>query len=249
MPATDLEFDHRLPANSAFSAGCLLPGLAIVSTFCFSSVSMTLSSGNPQMTRDRDCFLIYQDWRLKLRDLSPRLRQRAGRLQLSPELKLKPPHSLRPKLRSCNKSGMSFSAWLLVTSKGSTNTRNEEERKRYIKLHERLNQVLMEKKKETKSGMEIMNLLQKECRQRGMWNGKKADNDFYKKFVDAYESKNQELVAENNDLRALPRSMQTDMRDFFNAPNGTSKQSQVVGGKSDVDPSQSPLGGRTASSS
>ncbi|KAF5954810.1 hypothetical protein HYC85_007666 [Camellia sinensis] len=51
---------------------------------------------------------------------------------------------------------------------------------------ERLNQVLMEKKKESRSGMEIMNLLQ----------------------VDAYEAKNQELVAENADLRALLRSMQ-----------------------------------------
>ncbi|XP_028086026.1 afadin- and alpha-actinin-binding protein-like [Camellia sinensis] len=62
--------------------------------------------------------------------------------------------------------------------------------KEYITLQERLNQVLMEKKKESRSGMEIMHLLQKEGRQRGTWNGKKADNDFYKKIVDAYEAKN-----------------------------------------------------------
>lgn len=73
---------------------------------------------------------------------------------------------------------------------------------------------------------------QKEGRQRGTWNGKKTDNDFYKKIVwsmvtylkfslphrlsmikfywqvDAYEAKNQELVSENADLRALLRSMQ-----------------------------------------
>lgn len=81
---------------------------------------------------------------------------------------------------------------------------------------------------------------QKEGRQRGTWNGKKADNDYYKKIVcsligfdpvitasgfflhsdclllfclkyskvDAYEAKNQGLVAENADLRALLRSMQ-----------------------------------------
>ncbi|KAL8115272.1 hypothetical protein AgCh_021930 [Apium graveolens] len=55
--------------------------------------------------------------------------------------------------------------------------------------YERLNQVVMEKKKQSRSGMEIMNLLQ----------------------VDAYESKNQELVAENADLRALLRSMQPDI--------------------------------------
>ncbi|XP_050219605.1 uncharacterized protein LOC126669996 isoform X1 [Mercurialis annua] len=117
--------------------------------------------------------------------------------------------------------------------------------KEYIKLQEKLNQVLMEKKKESRSGMEIMNLLQKEGRQRGTWNGKKTDNDFYKKIVDAYESKNQELITENADLRALLRSMQVDMRDFFNAPNGSAKQSSAVTEKVEADPSQSPLGGKT----
>ncbi|PKU80344.1 hypothetical protein MA16_Dca005875 [Dendrobium catenatum] len=86
--------------------------------------------------------------------------------------------------------------------------------KDYIKLQERLNQVLMEKKKESRSGMEIMNLLQKEGRQRGTWNGKKADGDFYKMIADAYEVKKQELMAENADLRASLRSMQ----DVFDLP-------------------------------
>ncbi|GAB4853567.1 hypothetical protein Ancab_017758 [Ancistrocladus abbreviatus] len=117
--------------------------------------------------------------------------------------------------------------------------------KEYVKLQERLNQVLNEKKKESRSGMEIMNLLQKEGRQRGTWNGKKADNDFYKKIVDAYEAKNQELMQENNDLRALLRSMQVDMRDFLNAPNGPSKQPPALGDRLDSDLSQSPLGGKT----
>ncbi|KAL8460183.1 hypothetical protein ACS0TY_031912 [Phlomoides rotata] len=115
--------------------------------------------------------------------------------------------------------------------------------KEYIKLQERLNQVLMEKKKESRSGMEIMSLLQKEGRQRGTWNGKKTDNDFYKKIVDAYEAKNQELVAENADLRALLRSMQADMREFLNASNG--KQSLPVNERPEADQSQSPLGGKT----
>ncbi|KAK6942043.1 Afadin/alpha-actinin-binding, partial [Dillenia turbinata] len=117
--------------------------------------------------------------------------------------------------------------------------------KEYIKLQEKLNQVLMEKKKESKSGMEIMNLLQKEGRQRGTWNGKKADNDFFKKIVDAYEVKNQELIQENADLRASLRSMQADMRDFCNAPNGLSKQSLTVNERLDNDMSQSPLVGKT----
>ncbi|XP_038974704.1 afadin- and alpha-actinin-binding protein [Phoenix dactylifera] len=117
--------------------------------------------------------------------------------------------------------------------------------KEYIKLQERLNQVLMEKKKESRSGMEIMNLLQKEGRQRGTWNGKKADNDFYKMIVDAYEVKKQELMAENSDLRALLRSMQMDMRDFLNAPNGLSQQTVAVNEKQVAGSPQSPLGGRT----
>ncbi|KAG8372375.1 hypothetical protein BUALT_Bualt12G0059700 [Buddleja alternifolia] len=115
--------------------------------------------------------------------------------------------------------------------------------KEYTKLQEKLNQVLMEKRKESRSGMEIMNLLQKEGRQRGTWNGKKTDNDFYKKIVDTYEAKNQELVAENADLRALLRSMQVDMRKFLNAPNG--KPSCPANDRPHADLSQSPLGGKT----
>jgi X breakpoint 2-interacting protein len=80
--------------------------------------------------------------------------------------------------------------------------------KEFIKLQERLNQVLLEKKKESKTGMEIMNLLQKEGKQRGTWLNKKADGDFYKMIVDAYEAKKQELIAENSDLRNMLRSMQ-----------------------------------------
>lgn len=116
--------------------------------------------------------------------------------------------------------------------------------KEYIKLQERLNQVLMEKKKESRSGMEIMNLLQKEGRQRGTWNGKKADGDFYKMIVDAYEAKKQELIAENGDLRALLRSMQLDMREFWNTPNGPIKPGLAPNGGFDAEP-PTPLGGRT----
>ncbi|KAF6172067.1 hypothetical protein GIB67_029485 [Kingdonia uniflora] len=76
---------------------------------------------------------------------------------------------------------------------------------------EKLNQMLMEKK-ESKSGMEILNLFQKEGRPRGTCIGKKADSDFYKMIVNTYEVKKQELMAENEQLRALLHSMQvTDM--------------------------------------
>lgn len=118
--------------------------------------------------------------------------------------------------------------------------------KEYIKLQEKLNQVLMEKKKESsRSGMEIMNLLQKEGRQRGTWSGKKNDNDYYKMIVDAYEVKKQELMQENADLRALLRSMQMDMREFLNAPNGVPQPAVVGNGRQEAGSPQSPLGGKT----
>ncbi|VVB16543.1 unnamed protein product [Arabis nemorensis] len=110
--------------------------------------------------------------------------------------------------------------------------------KDYIKLQEKLNQVLMEKKNESRSGMEIMNLLQKEGMQRGTWNGKKTDTHLYKKIVDAYEAKNQELMADNTNLRALLRSMQTDMHDFLNAPNGSANPSLSGSERREADPSQ-----------
>lgn len=107
--------------------------------------------------------------------------------------------------------------------------------KEYIKLQEKLNQVLMEKKKESKSGMEIMNLLQKEGRQRGTWNGKKVDSDFYKMIVDSYGLKQRELMAENADLRALLRSMEMEMRDFLNAPSNGPQQNSPPKQKKEQD--------------
>lgn len=52
-------------------------------------------------------------------------------------------------------------------------------------------------------------------------------------------------MQENNDLRALLRSMQEDMRGFLNAPNGSSKQTSAVNERLDNDLSQSPFGGKT----
>ncbi|GJN36593.1 hypothetical protein PR202_gb25469 [Eleusine coracana subsp. coracana] len=102
-----------------------------------------------------------------------------------------------------------------------------------------------EEKESSRSGMEIMNLLQKEGRQRGTWTGKKNDNDYYKMIVDAYEVKKQELIQENADLRALLRSMQMDMREFLNAPNGSPQPTVDTNGKKEGGSPQSPLGGKT----
>ncbi|KAL0875486.1 hypothetical protein Bca101_025191 [Brassica carinata] len=75
--------------------------------------------------------------------------------------------------------------------------------------------------------MKIMNLLQKEGWQRGTWNDKKTDTDFYKKIVDAYEAKSQELVVENIAL----------IHAAYLSLAGNEK--------CEADPSQSPLGGKT----
>ncbi|KAG0619697.1 hypothetical protein M758_4G158000 [Ceratodon purpureus] len=139
-----------------------------------------------------------------------------------------------------------FQRMVISTQQVKTQQMHElkKKEKEYIKLQERLNQVLMEKKKESKTGIEIMNLLQKEGRQRGTWNTKKADGDFYKMIVDAYEAKKQELVAENSDLRALLRSMQGDMRDFLNTPSGLMRPGTAASSH-DLEPPPTPLGGRT----
>lgn len=46
-------------------------------------------------------------------------------------------------------------------------------------------------------------------------------------------------------ITAFNVGLQTDMREFLNAPNGSSKQSEAVNGRGEADISQSPLGGKT----
>eukprot|EP00899_Mesostigma_viride_P027058 jgi/Mesvir1/7537/Mv19284-RA.2 len=93
----------------------------------------------------------------------------------------------------------------------------------YVKLQERLHALLMEKRRESKASMEIMNLLQREGHKRGTWTGKRPDQDFYKMIVDAYETKQKELVVENADLRSSLRQLQTEMRELLNAHNERDK--------------------------
>nr|ACF81288.1 unknown [Zea mays] len=52
-------------------------------------------------------------------------------------------------------------------------------------------------------------------------------------------------MQENADLRALLRSMQMDMRDFLNAPNGSSQSTVTDNGRQESGSPQSPLGGKT----
>lgn len=285
MPATDAEFDLRLPSHSGFSATgeytfanvdnlehCTKYLNQTLITFGFPA-SLDLFSNDP-VSIARTCNCMYSLVQQRQRDLEfresaneqrqrlqsdiARLEAKVERLEAQIQVKdreiatitrteAKNTAALKTQIEKLQQERDEFQRMVIGNQQVKTQQIHEmkKKEKEYIKLQERLNQVLMEKKKETRSGMEIMNLLQKEGRQRGTWNGKKADTDFYKKIVDAYEAKNQELVAENTDLRALLRSMQTDMRVFLNAPNGSSNQSLAVNERHEADSSQSPLGGKT----
>jgi len=116
--------------------------------------------------------------------------------------------------------------------------------KDFVKLQERLNQVLLERKKEVKNSMDILSSLQKEGKQRGTLLNKKADGDFCKMIVDAYEAQKQELITENTDLRNMLRSMQGDMRDCLNVPGSLPRSSggTRANGMFDLEPPQTALG-------
>ncbi|KAK8604912.1 hypothetical protein V6N13_082377 [Hibiscus sabdariffa] len=265
MPATDAVFDLPVtpPSQSALSIGEYTFADAGNLDHCTKYLNQTLVTfgfpasldlfANDPVSVARTCNCLYSllqqrqrdiDFRESANEQRQRLLSDISRLEakverLEAQLQVKD-REIATITRTEAKSSAAFKAQIEKLQQ-----ERDEFQKMVIGNQERLNQVLIEKKKESKSGMEIMNLLQKEGRQRGTWNGKKADNDFYKKIVDAYEAKNQELKAENADLRALLRSMQGDMRDFFNSPNGVPKQSLSVSERHENDPSQSPLGGRT----
>ncbi|XP_042468030.1 uncharacterized protein LOC122051140 isoform X3 [Zingiber officinale] len=59
--------------------------------------------------------------------------------------------------------------------------------------------------------MEIMNLLQKEGRQHGTWNGKKADSDFYKMIVDAYEARMTQLQDEQKEAEVTCEATEKEL--------------------------------------
>ncbi|GAQ88870.1 Afadin/alpha-actinin-binding protein [Klebsormidium nitens] len=109
----------------------------------------------------------------------------------------------------------------------------------YARLQERLSVLMAEKKEKLGGGgMEIMTLLQKGGRQRGTWDGKKADGDFYKMIVDAYEAKKQELTAENAALKDSLRTLQEDMQRLVRGHEGGASSPGAA------TPSDTPLKGR-----
>ncbi|EXB54737.1 hypothetical protein L484_012837 [Morus notabilis] len=263
MPASETEFDLRPSSQSAFGMGeyafadvgnlehCVKYLNQTLVTFGFQA-SLDLFGSDP-VSIARTCNCIYALIQQRQRDvefresaneqrqrlLSDITRLEAKVERLEGQLQAKD-REIATMTRTEAKATAAFKAQIEKLQQ-----ERDEFQRMVIGNQERLNQVLMEKKKESRSGMEIMNLLQKEGRQRGTWNGKKADNDFYKKIVDAYEAKNQELMQENADLKALLRSMQVDMRDFINAPNGLSKQSLAVNEGVETDLARSPFGGKT----
>ncbi|XP_020535567.1 afadin- and alpha-actinin-binding protein A isoform X3 [Jatropha curcas] len=263
MPATDTDLDLNTSTASAFLIGDYTFADASNLEHCAKYLNQTLVTfgfpasldlfANDPVSIARTCNCIYSLLQQRQRDIEfrgsaneqrQRLLSDISRLEAKVERLETQLQGKDREIATITRTEAKATAAFKAQIEKLQQERDEFQRM-VIGNQERLNQVLMEKKKESRSGMEIMNLLQKEGRQRGTWNGKKTDNDFYKKIVDAYEAKNQELMQENADLRALLRSMQVDMRDFFNAPNGSAKQSSPVNGRNETDPSQSPLGGKT----
>ncbi|KAH8959433.1 hypothetical protein BDL97_06G077600 [Sphagnum fallax] len=195
-------------------------------TFGFPS-ALDLYSSEPQRQRDIEYRETANDTRQRLMSDMSRLEAKVERLtdQLgSKERELQALTSKEQKAAAAHKAQLErlqhekdeFQRMVISTQQVRIQQTHElkKKEKEFIKLQERLIQVLQEKKKESKTGMEIMNLLQKEGRQRGTWLNKKADGDFYKMIVDAYEAQKQELIAENTDLRNMLRSMQGDMNEL-----------------------------------
>uniref|UniRef100_A0A7I4DVZ8 Afadin/alpha-actinin-binding protein n=1 Tax=Physcomitrium patens TaxID=3218 RepID=A0A7I4DVZ8_PHYPA len=183
----------------------------------------------------------------KMERLADQLSSKERELQVMASKEQKMATAFKTQLEKLQQEKDEFQRMLIATQQVRSQQNHElkKKEKEYVKLQERLNQVVMEKKKESKNGLEMIHLLQKEGRQRGTWNPKKTDGDFYKMIVDAYESKKQELVAENADLRALLRSMQADMRDSLNTSNGMPRSGSTGNGSVDLEPPPTPLQGRT----
>ena len=106
------------------------------------------------------------------------------------------------------------------------------------KLQERLHSVMMEKNREAKAGMELLNALKKEGG-RSTWRSQAdGEADVSRMIAAAYEEKQKELSTENEDLRRsllvlqseLAEVSQTDQemlasRSSFRAPFGRAKNS------------------------
>ncbi|KAH8959441.1 hypothetical protein BDL97_06G077600 [Sphagnum fallax] len=161
-------------------------------TFGFPS-ALDLYSSEPQRQRDIEYRETANDTRQRLMSDMSRLEAKVERLtdQLgSKERELQALTSKEQKAAAAHKAQLErlqhekdeFQRMVISTQQVRIQQTHElkKKEKEFIKLQERLIQVLQEKKKESKTGMEIMNLLQKEGRQRGTWLNKKADGDFYK---------------------------------------------------------------------
>eukprot|EP00897_Mesotaenium_endlicherianum_P006018 jgi/Mesen1/5444/ME000271S04465 len=107
--------------------------------------------------------------------------------------------------------------------------------KEYVRMQERLGQLLSDKKRDSKSVVEVTQPLPvgtlKEGRQRGTWDGKKTDGDFYKMLVDNFEAKKQELLQENVDLKEILRHVQVQLHEMFEHQKAGAPEADARGGR------------------
>ncbi|KAG0596333.1 hypothetical protein M758_UG244300 [Ceratodon purpureus] len=101
----------------------------------------------------------------KMERLSDQLNIKEREMQTMASKEQKVTTAFKTQLEKLQLEKDEFQHMLIATQqvRSQQNHELEKKEKEYVKLQERLNQVLMEKKKETKNGIEIMNLLQILC--------------------------------------------------------------------------------------
>jgi len=85
----------------------------------------------------------------------------------------------------------------------------------YEKLQEKLNKVLVDKRKEARGAMSATAVALKSPVASNLKGGKAAE-DYYRQIMQAYEKKQAELIVENGDLRASLRNLQKELQELLN---------------------------------
>eukprot|EP00742_Colponemidia_sp_Colp-10_P006537 GILJ01007006.1.p1 GENE.GILJ01007006.1~~GILJ01007006.1.p1 ORF type:complete len:543 (-),score=104.26 GILJ01007006.1:34-1662(-) len=99
----------------------------------------------------------------------------------------------------------------------------------YGRLQEQLRKVLSDRDKESKAGMDLLNALQRDGGKRGTWkNNKKGEEDFYKMVVRVYETKQAELISENEELRKSLQNLQEELKELLKQHKATTSRRKPI---------------------
>eukprot|EP00794_Sanderia_malayensis_P008036 gene8036-8897_t len=97
------------------------------------------------------------------------------------------------------------------------NHESKRREKEMLKLKDRVHQLLADKNKERKVGMEIINAIQRTDGKRKMWKtGVKRDEEMYRLIISNYEERHKELITEINLLREYLADVQKELVSLLN---------------------------------